>query len=52
MDGLVVPTHYSIYEKDGTPYATCVIRDWSFRRPFDESRLEKPEEAVIDDSTP
>lgn len=52
VDGLVVSTHYTIYKKDGSVYATCAIRDWSFSRPFDSSRLEMPEGAVVDESTP
>jgi hypothetical protein len=50
VDGLVVPTHYTVYELDGKVYATCAIRDWSFSRPFDESRMEMPEGAVVDES--
>lgn len=50
VDGLVVPTRFTIYEKDGSVYAACSIRDWSFREPFDESRLVMPEGAVIDES--
>jgi hypothetical protein len=52
VEGLVVPIHYSIYELDGTPYATCAIEDWSFSKPFDESKATAPEGAVIDRSTP
>jgi hypothetical protein len=51
VDGLVVPTHYSIYEGE-TVYATNRIGDWSFSRPFDLSRMEMPEGAVVDTSTP
>ncbi len=51
VDGLVVPTAFTIYE-DGEVYATCQIRNWSFQKPFDESRLEMPAEAVIDESQP
>lgn len=52
---LVVPSHYTIYEEgeDGPfVYATCDIRDWSFSRPFDESRMAMPDDAVVDESTP
>lgn len=52
VDGLVVPTAYSIYETDKTPYASCEIRDWSFEKPFDTSRMVMPEDAVLDESTP
>lgn len=55
VDGLAVPSHYTIYEEgeDGPfVYGTCDIRDWSFTRPFDASRMEMPEDAVVDESTP
>ena len=52
VDGLVVPTHYTIYEADGTVYASCDVRDWSFDQPFDEGRMVMGEGAVIDESTP
>lgn len=52
VDGLVVPTHYTIYETDHSVYGTCGIADWSFSRPFDLSRMEKPEGATLDESEP
>jgi hypothetical protein len=52
VDGLLVPTHYMVYQLDGSLYASCSIQDWSFNRPFDESRLEMPEGATVDESTP
>jgi len=52
VGGLTVPTRFAIYRTDHTPVATCVIRDWSFERPFDESRMSMPEGAVVDESTP
>lgn len=52
VDGLVVPTHYTIYKQDGSVYGTSAIRDWSFERPFDASRMTMPEGAVLDESTP
>lgn len=52
VDGLVVPTHYSIYQTDGTVYSTCAVRDWSFDQPFDEGRMVMGEGAVLDESTP
>jgi hypothetical protein len=52
VGGLVVPTHYTIYETDQTVYATCSIRDWSFNEPFDAARMEMPEDAIIDTSRP
>lgn len=55
VEGLVVPSHYTIYEmgEEGPfVYASCDIRDWSFSRPFDASRMTLPEDAVIDESIP
>jgi len=52
VDGLVVPTRYSIYEKNHSLYAACKIRDWSFNKPFDAARMTMPAGAVIDISSP
>ena len=52
VDGLVVPTHYTIYESDRSIYASCVFSDWSFSDPWDESWMEMPEGAVIDNTQP
>ena len=51
VDGLVVPTSFTIYE-EGNVYATCQIRNWSFQKPFDALQLEMPAGAVVDDSQP
>ena len=53
VDGLVVPTRYSIYKKvDHTPIGTFEMRNWSFKKPFDSARMTKPAGAVIDESKP
>lgn len=52
VDGLMVPTRYSIYEKNHSLYATCEIRNWSFKKPFDATRMTMPPGAVIDASSP
>ena len=52
VNGLVVPTKYTIYMAPGQPIAMCSIRDWSFGRPFDESRMSRPAEAAMDSTTP
>lgn len=52
VNGLLVPTHYSIYQADGSPYATCKVESWSFEKPFDESRMAMSEGAVEDTSQP
>lgn len=50
VDHLVVPTHFTIYGKDHSVYAACTVSDWSFKKPFDASRLEMPVGAVVDHS--
>jgi hypothetical protein len=52
VDGLVVPTRFTIREEDGAVYASCTISEWSFRKPFDETRLNLGPAAVVDRSTP
>jgi hypothetical protein len=52
VDGLVVPTQYSIFDKDHKLQASCKIRKWSFKKPFDVSRMNMPAGAVIDTSKP
>jgi hypothetical protein len=51
-DGLRVPTGYKIYEADRTLYGVCEVDNWSFSKPFDETRMTMPTGAVIDDSQP
>jgi len=51
-NGLMVPARFTIYDEDGSVYAGCEISGWSFREPFDESRMEMPEGAVVDGSEP
>ena len=53
VDGLVVPTRYQIFQKEGhKPFATVAVRDWSFSRPFDAARLIRPAGGVVDTSSP
>jgi hypothetical protein len=52
FDGLVVPTRYSIYDKTHKLVATCKIRNWSFKKPFEIARMNKPAGAVVDTSSP
>jgi hypothetical protein len=52
VEGLVVPVRYSTYEKNHTLYATCEVRNWSFKKPFDATRMTIPPGAVIDTSSP
>jgi hypothetical protein len=53
VNGLVVPTHYDIFRKEGhVPFASVRLRDWSFNKPFDASRLQMPAGGVVDQSRP
>lgn len=50
VNDLIVPSKYTIYKKDHSVYARCDIGDWSFKKPFDESRMEMPASARLDTS--
>ncbi len=50
IDGLTVPTRGNIYKLDQTLYASTEIRDWSFSKPFDGSRMIMPKGAIVDAS--
>jgi hypothetical protein len=52
VDDLRVPTQFTIYDEDGSVHATCDVWHWSFRTPFDESRMEMPPDAEPDASRP
>ena len=52
VEGLVVPLKCSIYGKDRSPLASLEWRNWSFDRPFDESRMVMAAGAVVDTSSP
>lgn len=52
VDGLVVPTHYTIYDTNHGEYASCTITNWSFSKEFDEARMTMPDSAVVDTSKP
>jgi hypothetical protein len=52
IGGLLVPTRYSIYEKNHKLIASCEIRNWSFEKPFDSGRMTKSASAVVDTSKP
>jgi hypothetical protein len=52
IGGLVLPTAFTIYEKDGSVYASCRVEGWELDEPFDEESVRMPEGAVIDESQP
>src|SRR5262249_14391324 len=51
VNGLVVPTRYTIYDQ-GAVYAKCSVRNWAFDKTFDEGRMTMAAGAVLDTSTP
>ena len=51
VNELKVPTKFTIYKGESV-YAECKIRNWSFDKPFDASRVEMPDGAVVDESQP
>ncbi len=52
IDELTVPMKCSIYGKDRSLLASWEWRNWSFDKPFDESRMVMPPIAVLDTSSP
>jgi len=52
IDGLRVPVRYSVHGQSGSRTIAGEVSAWSFRKEFDEARLEKPPEAVVDTSSP
>ena len=52
VDGLIVPVRYSVHGKDGSRTIVGNVSSWSWSEEFDQTRLEKPPEAVVDGSSP
>jgi hypothetical protein len=52
IGGLVLPTAFTVYEKDGSVYASCRVEGWALDEPFDESMVRMPAGAVVDESQP
>lgn len=52
VNGLVVPTRFTIYLEDHAVYARCDVTDWSFEKPFDPARLAMPDGGKVDTSRP
>jgi hypothetical protein len=52
VDGIIVPARYTIFDKSHSMIAKCEIRNWSFKKPFDTTRMTMPRDAVVDPSTP
>jgi len=52
VQGLRVPTEYTIYQADGSLFGSAKISEWTFDAPFDTARMTMPEGAILDESTP
>ncbi|HET6349984.1 MAG TPA: hypothetical protein VFH88_12965 [Candidatus Krumholzibacteria bacterium] len=52
VDGMLMPSRYTIYSTDHQPLSTCSVDEWAFDKPFDESRMQMPDSAVVDESKP
>lgn len=52
FDGLLIPTKYSTYAPNGQVYGNHTVEDISFRVEFDASKVQMPENGVIDTSDP
>ncbi len=50
VGGLRVPVKYHTVGPDGSLAGTHDVKDWSFDQPFDEGRMRKPADAVVDDA--
>jgi hypothetical protein len=51
-DDLLVPERYTVYNPDRSLLVRCEIEDWDLEDEFDASKVEMPEDAVIDRSPP
>jgi len=52
VNGLVVPTRFTVYGMDHSVLTTCSVTDWSFDQPFDATLVAMPAGAVMDTTTP
>jgi len=52
VHGLIVLTRYNVYWKDGAIVTTGEVSNWAFDKPFDETRMEMPDDGTPDESVP
>ena len=52
VDGLHVPTKFTVYNTDGSVYTGCEVSSWSFTGTFDDSRMAMADGMVVDTSSP
>jgi hypothetical protein len=51
VDGLIFPKKYDTLGEDGNRYGSHVAYNYSLTKPFDESKMKMPKDAVIDNSS-
>lgn len=47
-EGMVLPSHYVVYNADHTPLASGTLRGWAAGHSFDESRMTPPDSATVE----
>lgn len=52
IDGLVVPNTYDTYTPQGKSAVHHLVTNFSWQKPFDEKRMNKPATAILDTSKP
>jgi hypothetical protein len=51
-EGMMLPSHYAIYNASHTPLAAVTLGNWSSGRPFDENKMSMPDSALVAQPTP
>jgi hypothetical protein len=46
-EGMMLPTHYAIYNANHAPLAAVTLGGWSAGRPFDENKMSMPDSATV-----
>ena len=51
-EGMMLPSHYAIYNAAHMPLAAVTLGNWSSGRPFDENKMSMPDSASVAQPTP
>jgi hypothetical protein len=51
-EGMMLPTHYAIYNANHMPLAAVTLSNWSSGHPFDESKMSMPDSASVAQPNP
>jgi hypothetical protein len=46
-EGMMLPTHYAVYNANHAPLAAVTLGNWSSGHPFDENKMTMPDSAVV-----